>query len=107
MLKFVIVLRRKPDWTHEKFRDYFIGVHAPLAEKIPGLRRYKRNFPMADPKRRPPDWDCVVEMYFKDKDAMEEAWATPEGKAASADTELLADMSRSSWSVVNERVWFP
>jgi uncharacterized protein (TIGR02118 family) len=104
MLKLVVVVRRKPDSTHEQFRDYFIRVHGPLAVRLPGLRRYKQNFPSADPKRKAPDWDCVVELYFDDKDAMEAAWATAEGEAATADLQVFADMSRTTWSIVDERV---
>jgi uncharacterized protein (TIGR02118 family) len=107
MVKFVVVLRRKPDWTQQRFRDYFIRVHGPLAAKLPGLRRYKQNFPAADAKRTPPAWDCVIELSFDDKDAMEAAWATAEGEAASADVEVFADMSETSWSIVEERVVIP
>lgn len=104
MLKFMVVVRRRSDWTHEDFRDYFIRLHGPLAVKIPGLRRYKQNFPAPDPKRRPPTWDCIVELYFDDKDAMEAAWASPEGEAATADLEVFADMAHTTWSTVDERV---
>jgi uncharacterized protein (TIGR02118 family) len=107
MVKFVVVLYRKPDWTYQRFRDYFIRVHGPLAAKVPGLRRYKQNFPLADVNRKPPEWDCVVELYFDDKQAMEAAWSTAEGEAASADVEVFADMSRTSWSIVEERVVIP
>ena len=51
MLKFVVVVRRKSDWTHEELRDYFVRVHGQLAVKIPGLRHYKQNFPTPDTKR--------------------------------------------------------
>jgi uncharacterized protein (TIGR02118 family) len=107
MLKFVVVVRRKPDWTFEKFRDYFVRVHGPLALKIPGLRRYQQNFPVSDPKRKSPTWDCAVELYFDDKDAMEAAWATPEGEAATTDLEAFADLSGTTWSVVEERNLVP
>lgn len=104
MLKFMVVVRRRSDWTHEDFRAYFIRLHGPLAVKIPGLRRYKQNFPAPDPKRRPPTWDCIVQLYFDDKDAMEAAWASPEGEAATADLEVFADMAHTTWSTVDERV---
>lgn len=104
MLKFVVVARRKKDWTHERFRDYFVRVHGPLAVKIPGLLRYTQNFPATDPKRKPPAWDCVIELYFDNKDAMEVAWATPEGEAATADLQVFADSTQTTWSIVDERV---
>jgi uncharacterized protein (TIGR02118 family) len=103
VVKFVVVLKRKPDWTHEKFRDYFIRVHGPLAEKIPGLRLYRQNFPVPDAKRKPPEWDCVVELYFDDKERMEAAWATAEGEAATRDLEVFADLAQTTWSIVEER----
>ena len=105
MLKFVVVLKRKPDWTAEKFRDYFVRVHGPLAEKIPGLRRYKQNFPVADAKRKPPDWDCVVELYFDDKEADGSGLDdSAEGQAATADLEVCADLAQTTWSIVEERI---
>ena len=103
VLKFVVVLKRKPDWTPEKFRDYFVRVHGPLAERIPGLRRYKQNFPVPDAKRKPPQWDCVVELYFDDKERMEAAWMTPEGEAATRDLEVFANLAQTTWSIVEER----
>jgi uncharacterized protein (TIGR02118 family) len=102
MLKFVVVLRRKPDWTHERFREYFVSVHGPLARKIPGLRRYRQNFPAPDAKREPPEWDAVIELYFDGKEAMDSAWDSEEGRAATSDLDVFADRSRSSWSVVDE-----
>jgi uncharacterized protein (TIGR02118 family) len=107
MVKFAVVVRRKPDWSFDKFRDFFIRVHGPLAQKIPGLRRYKQNFPVPDPKRKAPDWDCVVELYFDDKESMEASWATPEGEAATTDLQIFANLSATTWSVVEERSVVP
>jgi hypothetical protein len=55
-------------------------------------------------KRKPPAWDAVVELYWENREAMEAAWASPEGEAATADLEAFADLSRSSWSIVEEIV---
>jgi uncharacterized protein (TIGR02118 family) len=104
MLKFIVVLHRRKGLTPEQFRTYFIEVHQPLAQKIPGLRRYKQNFVLPDPKRKRPEWDCVVELYFDNQEAMEAAWASPEGQAATADLNVSADLSRTAWSAVEERV---
>jgi uncharacterized protein (TIGR02118 family) len=46
----------------------------------------------------------VVELYFDNREAMEAAWASPEGQAATADLDRFADLSRTAWSVVEERV---
>jgi uncharacterized protein (TIGR02118 family) len=100
VLKFVVVLSKRPDFTEEKFRTFFHEVHRPLALKIPGLLRHIVNLPVADPTRKHPYWDAVVELYFEGREAMEAAWQSPEGIAATKDLEEFADLSRSSWSIV-------
>ncbi len=100
MLHFIIVAQRRPDLTPQAFRDYFERVHGPLAERLPGLLGYVRYFPAPDPARAPPRWDAVIHMTFAGKDAMEAAWATVEGQAATADNANLFDPAGSSWSVV-------
>jgi uncharacterized protein (TIGR02118 family) len=100
VVKFVVVVRRKPGTTHAQFRRYFDEIHAPLARRLPSLVRYVRNFPADDPLRRPPDWDVVVELYFRDRDAMESAWASAAGRAATADLDICADLSSTSWALV-------
>ncbi len=100
VLKFVIVLIKRPDFTEEKFREFFRKVHRPLALKIPGLLRHVVNFPDEDSTRKPPQWDAIVELYFDGGEAMEAAWRSPEGIAATRDLEEFADLSRSSWSIV-------
>ena len=103
MLKFVVVLYRRADLGLAEFRNYFRTVHGPMAEQIPGLRGYVQNVAIDDPHRAPPEWDAVVELCFDDRNAMEAAWASPQGEAATADLERFADLSRTSWSVVEER----
>jgi uncharacterized protein (TIGR02118 family) len=104
MIKFMVLVYRRPDLSVQEFREHFRLVHGPLAERLPGLRRYLRNYPAPDTVRKPPAWDCIVELYFDDKDAMEAAWQSPEGKLADADLQALADLTRSTWSVVDEEV---
>ena len=101
MLKFMVVLYRRPDLTPEQFRRHLEEVHAPLAKCLPGLKAYKQDHVMPDPKRNP-GWDAIVELYFESWEAMEAAWASPEGAASDADLPLFADLDRTTWSVVEE-----
>jgi uncharacterized protein (TIGR02118 family) len=101
MLKFMVVLYRRPDLTPQQFRLHLQEVHAPLASNLPGLRVYKQNHVVPDPKRNP-SWDAIVELYFDDWAAMEAAWASPQGKASDADLPLFVDLTRTTWSVVEE-----
>jgi uncharacterized protein (TIGR02118 family) len=102
MLKFVVVLYKKPGMSAEDFRQHLRQEHSPLAQKLPGLRKYVQNYVVADPKRKPPGWNGIVELYFDDWSAMETAWASPEGAASDADLPAFADLSRTTWSVVEE-----
>lgn len=102
MLKFMVVLYRRPNLTSAQFLHHLQQVHAPLAKSLPGLKHYKQNHVAQDPKRKPPGWDAIVELYFENREAMEAAWASPQGAASDADLPLFADMSRTTWSVVEE-----
>ena len=102
MLKFAVVLYKRSDMTFEGFRDYFRNIHGPLVQRIPGLRKLVYNYVGADPTRKPPTWHGIAELYFDDFEAMQAAWSTPEGKAATKDLEAFVDLERTTWSVVEE-----
>ena len=101
MLKFLVVLHRRPDLTHEQFRRHLRDVHTPLAKNLPGLKKYIHNLVAPDPTRTPA-WDAVIELYFENWESMEAAWASPQGAASDADLPLFADLDRTTWSVVEE-----
>jgi uncharacterized protein (TIGR02118 family) len=107
VLKFIVVVYKRAGMSGEDFRRHLRDVHGPLAKKLPGLRRYVQNFVEADAKRKPPAWDAVIELYFDDWTSMEAAWASPEGTASDADLPAFADLSRTSWSVVEEVIILP
>ena len=102
MLKFVVVQYKRPDMTFEQFRDYLLHVHGPLARKIPGLRHCIYNIVMDDATRQPSGWHGIAELYFEDFQSMQIAWATPEGQAATNDNAQYADLTKTSWSIVEE-----
>jgi hypothetical protein len=49
--------------------------------------------------------DCADTFYFDNWQAMEEAWATPEGQRATNDLEAFVDLSQTTWSPVEEAVF--
>ena len=102
MLKFMVVVYRRPELTHEQFRRHMREIHGPLATNLPGLRTYIQNFASNDPKRKSPGWDAIVELYFDDRPSMEAAWASPQGAASDADLAIFADLARTSWSIVDD-----
>lgn len=101
MLKFIVILYKRPDLTQQQFRRHLQETHGPLAMNLPGLRKYVQNFVCEDPKRRP-GWDAVVELYFDDWASMEAAWKTPQGAASDADLAAFADLARTTWAAVDE-----
>jgi uncharacterized protein (TIGR02118 family) len=90
--------------AREDFSAFLRTAHGNLARRLPGLKRYVQNHVVEDSKRQPPAWDAVIELYWESQEEMEAAWASPEGAAATADLEAFADLSRSSWSIVEEIV---
>lgn len=107
MLKFMVVLYRRRDLSVEQFRRHLQQVHAPLAKNLPGLKCYRQNHVVPDAKRTHPGWDAIVELYFDNRETMEAAWASPQGSASDADLPAFADLTRTTWSVVEEITFRP
>ena len=104
MVKFMVVLYRRQDLSAEEFAANLRQIHGPMAERIPGLRRYVQNHVAEDPTRTHPGWDAVVELYWDDRASMEAAWRSPEGEAATQHLEDFVDLSKSTWAIVDEEM---
>ena len=101
MLKFMVVIYKRPDLTQKQFRQHLKDVHGPLA-KPAGPEEIRTNYVCADPTRKAPGWDAVIELYFDDWASLEAAWASPEGAASDADLPAFVDLTRTTWSAVDE-----
>jgi len=79
----LIALYRKPSDPAE-FDRHYDAIHTPLVRKYPGLRRMEitriTGAPIGDAK-----YYLMAEMYFDDKDAMDRALSSPEGRAVTKD----------------------
>ena len=82
------MLNKKESLTDQEFAKYWLDTHAPLAKKMPGLRKYVANV-VRRPPNREPDYHGVVELWFDDADSMKRAFASPEGLATQKDTETF------------------
>lgn len=107
MLKFMVVLYRREDLSREEFLCHLQEIHTPLAKRLPGLEGYRQNHVVVDPKRKPPGWDAIIELYFENRGAMEAAWASSEGATSDADLPAFANLERTTWSVVEEITLLP
>ena len=107
MIKTVGLLTRKNGWTHEQFMKHWVETHAPLAHKVPGLRRYVQNHihgerTRADIEATAVEIDGIAELWFDDQAALETASRTPEMKALHADGALFIGRIKS-W-IVEEKL---
>jgi uncharacterized protein (TIGR02118 family) len=107
MIKTIGLLTRKNGWTHEQFVKHWVETHAPLAHKVPGLRRYVQNRILgertrADIETTAVEIDGIAELWFDHQAALETASRTPEMKALHADGALFIGRIKS-W-VVEETV---
>jgi uncharacterized protein (TIGR02118 family) len=104
VIKLMVVLYRRPDFDRDRFSAYLRDIHGPLAERIPDLLHYTQNFVAQDSTRPLPGWDAIVELWWRDRPTMEAAWRSPEGQAATADLAELADLERTTWSIVDSHL---
>ena len=86
MIKVVVLLRRSPTWTRERFHRWWLDEHVPYASKLPDLRKYRVCLVTGSTSHegREP-WDGIAELWFDDQAALEAAARTPEMKALHAD----------------------
>ncbi|HSR85179.1 MAG TPA: EthD family reductase [Streptosporangiaceae bacterium] len=85
----LVVLYTQPD-DPAAFDEHYLGVHMPLVAKVPGLQRAETGkFTMAlDGGEQ--TYYRVAELYFADAEAMNAAFATPEGAETAADYAKIA-----------------
>jgi uncharacterized protein (TIGR02118 family) len=84
MFKAMILLTRRADMTHGEFAAWWIGEHASLASRLPGVRRAVFNVVDAGPAEGGPDG--ISELWFDSRADFEAAYATEIGVATAADS---------------------
>ena len=100
MIKSLSLLVRKDGMTHEQFMKHWVEIHAPLALKVPGLRRYVQTH-LVEERKRPDipssdvEIDGVAELWYDDRESMARSMATPEAKTLYADGALFIGRIKS------------
>ena len=85
------LIKKKPQWSADDFRRYWLEHHGALAAKLPGLRRYEQNHVVDQAQRGisyergPEQLDGFSMLWFDNEDAMRAAIATDAGRALVAD----------------------
>ncbi len=103
MVKAMFVVHRNPSMDHEEFKRYWRDVHAPIAAKIPGLRKYVINpaIPGTSGEGGAP-FDGVAELYFDSIEAYQTAFADPQGVATMEDAAIFLSLDRVRAIVAEE-----
>lgn len=98
------ILRKKEGMMQGAFEEHWLGTHAPLCAKLPGLRRYSVN--LVDRRRFPKfDYDGFSELWFDSEDDLKAAFASPEGVTLLADLPNFAGDIDPIISVEMQIVW--
>ena|SRR5581483_1477007 len=88
MARMIVIYRTPPD--PEKFDQHYLEVHAPLAKKLPGLRKFEvSNGPISAPSGWP-DVYLVATLHFDSLEDIQAAFASECGRACAADRRILA-----------------
>ena len=72
VVKFTILLRRKPSMTHEEFVAYHRDQHSPLFCSLPAVRQHVRRYvqqhtlPLNIPGLPAAKYDGITELWFDD-----------------------------------------
>lgn len=70
MLKFASFFRKRPDIGHDEFHEYWIGTHAELVLRMPGLVRYVQNHPLPGTLSAASRFHGVAEVWLESADAL-------------------------------------
>ncbi len=85
----LVALYRVPN-DAASFDKYYFETHAPIAKKIPGLRKYEVSKGPVGTPGGPSAFHLVATLHFDDLAAIQSAFASVEGRAAAADMQNFA-----------------
>ncbi len=80
----LMVLYGKPE-DPSAFDAHYAATHAPLAAKIPNLRRYEHGKALGSADGSEAPYYYVADLSFDDPEALQAGMSSPEGEAAAGD----------------------
>ncbi|MFC4075884.1 EthD family reductase [Salinithrix halophila] len=80
----LIALYKHPE-NKESFDRHYEGVHTPLTEKMPGLKKLEVTRMEGAPMGGEAKYYLEAAMYFEDRAALDAAMGSPEGRASAKD----------------------
>ena len=84
MIKFTILLKRKPSLSHEEFVEHHKSVHAEIFTSVPAVKETVRRYvqqhalPVELPGLPPMKYDGITELWFDDVAALARCFSDSE-----------------------------
>jgi uncharacterized protein (TIGR02118 family) len=72
------------------FDTYYFATHVPIAKQIPGLRKYEVSRGAIGTPAGASKFHLIATLHFDDLQAIQNAFASPQGQAAAADVAKFA-----------------
>lgn len=88
MVKLVVAYGRPEDPA--AFDAHYADTHAPLANKIPNLKRFEAGRVLGTADGSEPPYYWIAELSFDSMDALQASLGSDEGQAAAADVGTFA-----------------
>lgn len=86
----LVILYKTPKST-DAFDRYYFATHAPLAKKLPGLKKYDVSRGTVAAPAGASGIHLVATLYFDSLDAIKAALTSAEGRATASDLANFAD----------------
>jgi uncharacterized protein (TIGR02118 family) len=99
VVRFIVIWQDTPT-DAEAFDRHYREVHIPLANKMPGLRRYSLSRNLSPVRGEPPY--AVAELDRDDAETMRRDMQSPEGRATGEDVDFMRQWSPSVQSMTYE-----
>ncbi len=113
MIKFTILLKRKPSLSHEQFVEHHKSVHADIFMSVPAVKETVRRYvqqhaiPVELPGMPPVKYDGITELWFDDFAGLARCFSDPEYLAVvRPDEESFLDLHGCDFIVSNEHAIF-
>ncbi len=109
-VKLLSIVARKSDMTPDRFRQHWLGIHGPMARKVPGLQGFILSEAVADSSAAAPAanyaerFDGIAHIWYPSADALRSGMATPDSRAWLADGDQFIDRAASRGFFVNEQI---
>jgi uncharacterized protein (TIGR02118 family) len=102
MIKRIILVTRRADFSGEQFRRWYTEKHAPIVAKLPGLRRYIQNPTLPGPDGTEQEISGIAEVWYDDEAAFRAAMSSAEAAAANESLLHFVDVSKTRVIAVQE-----